>query len=295
MSLYLICDEAGEKGWSTNQEKVSGEFGVFAGLLLNDQQYLKYLDLVKDIKRRFFTGIEKVHITDAPLEDKALVREEIYNFVKSEGVPCIYEGVYVQGYYDSNKRLDDLRMQSVKEAEKQGDLKINSRSIKERLHVDLFEGLFNKALAFYEDHHAGEPFIVITDNVDKPIEQEFERVIKHLVSLGDTTEIVAKGFIPSEKKAVKTSETIKGALGSFSVKMENGYVDLRVEAKENAIGSDVVASSLDFHIKEEINENLIDLNGPEAIKNHPLKDNFIFVENGYFGDVDKQHPDSNTK
>lgn len=299
MTLYLVCDETGSKGYSDKHEKYPGDFGLFVGLLLNEEKYHEYLNLMEEIKEKYFQGIDKVHISDAKPGDQDSIRQIVHKFILDHEIPVIFEGIYAQGFNESVSRREALRVSAKELVEEQSDIKINSRELKESLHVDLFEGLFVKGVEYYENNHGDEPFIIITDPVDEPIKASFVSSIRNLINLGEPKIYTTKAFRPSTKTPISSNTKISSSQNYYKPNVDMENVCLRIESKVHALGPDVVASSLEYHVRQ-INQNrltsggtLVGLNGRDAVSGHPLEGCFKCIDNNNFTDKEYDHPGAN--
>lgn len=63
--IYFYCDESGAKGYADQQEKYPGEVGVFAGLLVPEQQHADLSIKLDMIAKRFTPEQGKLHIIAA--------------------------------------------------------------------------------------------------------------------------------------------------------------------------------------------------------------------------------------
>lgn len=62
-SVTFALDESGAKGYSDNREKVKGELGVVAGVLVPAEHVSRVVSEIGEITERFKTN-GKLHITD---------------------------------------------------------------------------------------------------------------------------------------------------------------------------------------------------------------------------------------
>ncbi len=76
-TFYLIIDESGAKGYSTNKEKLPKEFGVMAGFLV-PSDYIKNWRDNTSIHFNMETD-RKTHITSLNKINQNKFRETLYN------------------------------------------------------------------------------------------------------------------------------------------------------------------------------------------------------------------------
>ena len=172
--IYLVIDESGAKGYSDNVESFEGEIGLMAGFIVPSAALKEIRSDLQAIRNRFLTT-EKVHITDLQSEQQHELREDLYQYIKDKNISCIYEAIYVQGFFDC---FDDFKkkLKSTKQSIR-SNIKIPDQKIKELLHAALFEGVFCKALAYcINNGYNGKYKInVITDRIDQSIKKSSKK------------------------------------------------------------------------------------------------------------------------
>ena len=128
MDIVLVIDESGAKGYSTKEEKSSGEIGVMVGYLIPKE----HLSLARNLAISCFSSITsntKIHLTDLTREQQKAARNIVYTMFSNNELVWFYNAIYSQGFYESHNK------------ESRGGLEE-----KELLHSKLFSGVFLKAL-----------------------------------------------------------------------------------------------------------------------------------------------------
>ncbi|MDD3465533.1 MAG: hypothetical protein PHE67_00170 [Campylobacterales bacterium] len=271
--IYMVIDESGAKGYSDNQEKEPGELGVAAGFLV-PKEYLQLFKLELERIRSGFEHNGKFHITDLTPEQQTSLREQIYELFIEKKIYCVYEAIYVQGFYDHFKRNDELIKTSLEGLESKIATSNNPKY--ESLHKWLLSDVITKGMAFCEDMNIKKPFLlnIITDNLDKSIREDAEKVVAGFLGITDKKEYRVSGYDRENKQVVERhfSTQIKAsadAIGDFT------GIEFNVSSEDSALtmAADVIANGLYRHLKEKQKDTLgAALHSKEIVSSHPLKD-----------------------
>jgi hypothetical protein len=76
--IYLICDESGSKGFSDNAEKFEGEFGLFAGYFLTEDNIGEMKIVFETIYKEYSGHDGKLHITDLDETEQRKLRTVVF-------------------------------------------------------------------------------------------------------------------------------------------------------------------------------------------------------------------------
>lgn len=269
--LYLICDESGSKGFAHNQETFEGEFGVFAGYLLKENDYDRLKRIFQDIYKKYELPGQKLHITDLAPEMQQKLREEVFELLKEEKLTCVYEAISVKGYNREYLKISEIKDKQREELKEKFTFSNNVE--RERLHSELFQALFGKAIAYFIDMFGGLPYIfVITDNIDNTLKKEFEIKARELINPFETP-MQIKAF-DKEKKA-PVSKTVTFTSEILNDEISDTKFEITVEDNSLTLVADILANSILYYIKQSVSQNPnIILNSKEAIAGHPLTELF---------------------
>ncbi len=267
---YLICDESGAKGFSDNNEKFEGEFGIFAGYLLTDENFEQMKLEFQNIYEKYKTDNGKLHITDLEKTNQESLRNEVFEILVNNDITIVYEAISVRGYKINSEMLSKIKEDNIEKLN--NDFSFSKNIELSRLHSDLFEGIFGKLIAHSMDTFGEDEEIqleVITDNIDKQLKQEFELKAKELIAPFPSS-LKVKAFDKKNKKPV--SKEIKFS----SPQLEDDSIskikfEIKVQDDALTLIADILANSLCYFIKQELNNNVnINLNSKEAIIKYPL-------------------------
>ena len=276
--MILICDESGSKGFSDNKEKKPGEFGVFAGFMITNDQIEKVEKDLNNLFSQFKPTDEKFHITDLEQSTQQELREVTFKYLLENEIPCIYEAISVQGFNNSYEFFNDLKEEQKKKLNEKFSFSNNSK--KERLHSELFLGLFTKALAFHIEQF-GENKIeitVITDNIEDSLKQKFEIKANELINLTQGSDTI-KAFDKKNKKPVSRE------IQYSSEELDNDNISktkLDIQVADNCLTlvADIIANSINYYINQEIEKDPdINLNSSDAIRSIPIRELFYGLSN----------------
>ncbi len=269
--LYFICDESGSKGFADNEERFEGEYGVFAGYFLTDKNYENLKNKYKTIYEKYVIVGQKLHITDLTPENQENLRKEVFECLQNENISCVYEAISVKGYNRQFVNLTDIKN---KQTEELADKLTFSKNVeKDRLHSELFQGLFGKAIAYYLDKIGDEIDIqIITDNIEDSLKKEFEVKAKELINPLDTP-IKIKAFDKEKKQPIEKIMTFNSEQLNDNISETN--FNIVVEDNELTLIADILANTVSHYLKKAVSNNPnIVLNSKEAIQDHPLFTSF---------------------
>ena len=256
--IVLICDESGAKGKSTNRESFPGEIGIFAGFMILE----KNIDVVtRDLEAISlpFKQSGKIHLADLSENDQHKIRNEIFSYLLENRIPCLFEAVHVEGYYEATLHLKELELRGRNIVP--DHISISRHEAFEVLHNDLFLGVFTKALAICMDCLETEYFIkVITDRIDKKVVKGFKKRVDELLS-DSPIQISSKGYDTIAKRVVERKARIDFDIpDKYKIPIEFKGYEIEIDAKNGAltIAADVIANSLHNHFRK---RNLDDIGG----------------------------------
>jgi len=284
--LYLICDESEAKGFADNQEKFEGEFGVFAGYLLTDENYMRIESEIEHIVSFFTpkTG-EKLHAAALSKDDRVLLEDKVFECFNRNKVSCVYVAVSVKGYHDVNKEIYDLGRKCVEYSASER-YSFSKNAVKDRLHSDLFQSLFAKTVEYHLHYLDGEIEIDVTiDRIDKRLKKEFCLKIREFINI--LNPITHHAFDKLKQFPVRGSiEFSNVSLSNDKVSKTKFTIDDDVNAM--TIVADVIAHSVSRELKKSVQHNPdVLLNSVVALNNHPLLSLFYDLSSGdNFNDTD---------
>lgn len=270
--VYFIADESGAKGYSSIEEREPGEHGVMAGYLVPENALSSVKQNLERIRERFLSS-EKVHITDLDASAQQEMRQEIFSYFLDRRIPWLYEAIYVQGFAESARQLNDLTKQA--HQSRRSDVAMSWRELHQMLHAALFQGAFGKAVAFGMDV-LGVPVQVdvITDRTDDAILKLFHEKAVELLTVGEDSTHEVTGFDRVAKEVVRgaISTGIKDPgdlLGDFSqVKFS-----IACEDSSLTLAADVLANSAHYYLKKLQDKSPgAGLNKVRSLAEHPLVD-----------------------
>ena len=297
-TICLVCDESGAKGYADKKEKYPGEVGVMAGFIFPEKCLN---ELYPDLEKIALPSpIEnKCHITGLSPDKQDRLRNNLFAYFKEKNILCLYEAIHSEGFYRHNKTVTDLSNKAKNQC--WSEIKLSNNQTKELLHEHLFQGLFGKAVALCTDY-LGKKFHlkVITDTIDVPVKERFEKTAKELLSFGNNAEVKnVTGYDPAknevvERKIISKVEDPNNLMGDFS------GVQFTIEMQDSCLtfAADIVANSIYRHFKSR-KEGFVGkaLNTTDAIKGHPLESNMYGLWKGdastYFADAVFMHPKNN--
>ena len=297
--IFLVIDESGAKGYSDKSENYRGEIGVMAGFLVPE----KYIESVREgfgtIKNNYFTE-GKLHITDLSSEDQNSLRQNIFEYIISRNIICVFEAIHSEGFFQYFEFVKGMHEKA--KQQRRSNIKISNNEKKELLHEQLFQGAFSKAVSMCVDN-IGETFhlAVITDNIDSSIKKKFITSADELLNFGDKKIKIVTGYDPDSKEIVSGSittdfENAKKILGEYS----NIRYSIDCEDSGLTLAADVIANSLNHHFKSRGNVKIgTPLNTRNALKGYPLENMMYGLwesqDLNYCSDALFMHPDDPTK
>jgi hypothetical protein len=292
--VVLACDESGAKGYADQDEAFPGEVGVFAGILIPQQEREEQArPIFQALCDRYRPAFGKLHIADLPPDQQEALRADVFGAIKEVGVPCFWYAIHVAGLHDWHK-TERAAVDRAKQLTENGTSppRIKRGSPREQvrsMHVELFAGLYGHLVAFLLERDCTATDIEIrTDQVDSPIVKEFEQVARRLLS-DDPVLKTVKGWDTVTKQVVEGSIQVRlnipeslvvapavRSLSINTVAIEDGYV----------LAADVLANSLNYMFKNRSQEELYSLlNGPDAIVSHPIADSLAAFRDWGTGDL----------
>ncbi len=270
IKTYLICDESGAKGFSDNDEKFEGEFGIFAGYFLTEENFEKMKPLFQDIYDKYSIETGKLHITDLDNKLQENLRNEVFAILIGNNIPIVFEAISVRGYKTNADMLSKFKTDNIENLKK--DYSFSKNINLERLHTDLFEGIFGKSIAYSIDTFGKDEeiqLVVITDNIDKKLKQEFESKANELIAPFPSSSKV-KAFNKKNKKPLSKE------INFTSPQLEDDSIskikfEIIVQDDALTLIADILANSLCYYIQQELKNNVnITLNSNDAIIKYPL-------------------------
>lgn len=249
-SFCLLADESGAKGYAGVAEKFPGEAGIFAGLIVPAAAIADLTKAAKALEGRFGNGA-KFHITDLQPQAQDALRTEICNIVQHFGIVCVYEAIYVSGFFvwfrEQKKFLDSLPKVS------RSGIKISGNTAEECLHVWLFQGLLGKAIAWCEDNYKTDYHLtVLFDNLDKQLLKVFNQSAQELLGDMSSTSKVT-GFDPKTNSVVRGEIKIQAHVSAdwrIDSDPKNISLDASGANQELSIFPDILSNWLNFLFKE---------------------------------------------
>jgi hypothetical protein len=305
VKIVFACDESGAKGYADRTESYPGEVGVFAGVLVPDQQLPAIKARFDSIAARYKPLDEKLHITDLRDTAKEELREEIYTAIRECGLTCFWYALHVAGLHADHVRQEQIAadLQKAYEERRGGAeprVKTGSpRSEPSSMHVTLFAGLYGHLVAFLLERRQIDVDVEIrTDQVDSPVMKEFSSVAARLLS--DDPNVHRKtGFDTVTKRVVEGSITIE-AVWPPELQLPPVVRSLTIAPVADddglVLAADVLSNSLNYLFKNRSDaERYGPLNTPEAVARHPLAKHLdAFNEWGadLVGDAYYRHPNA---
>lgn len=296
-NVFLIIDESGAKGYSDKQEQSQGEFGLMVGYLVPEDD-IKRVKLELNFIKQKYIHDGKLHITDLESSKQKELRIEIFNYFSQIKICFVYEAIYTQGYFSHHKSFEELGTEHTKQIKP--SIKWSTNKEKKLLHSDLFLGVFMKALSFCKDYQKMEAvkLHVISDTLDKPIKQNFEKIIDKNLNIGKKNTKIVKGFDTKKKEVVQyqTSFEITEGLEIFE-NFSNVEYEIMCENSSLTLAADVLVNSLYRYLnKSEYKSKKSPLNTYEAVRNFPLRDLIYALyehkDKSYIMDAIFSHPNS---
>ncbi|GAA0910758.1 hypothetical protein GCM10009552_23220 [Rothia nasimurium] len=254
---YLIIDESGAKGYAGAKEKFEGELGVMAGFLLPANRFEHYKSLLDEaIQSAEFDG--KAHITEAPPEEQARLRKALIDTFQKEGIPWLYEAIFVEGLYQSE--FDPERGG----AKNDGEL----------LHAKLFSDVMIKALACLHPYREeGVCIEVITDTIDNGVRKRLLQEIESYIQVMKGEPIVHEEKTRDRDPAKRVTHVMTSDLSSVSASVRFAHIDIGIRCEQSSmtLAADILANSAHHHLKQKFKDDpSIELNTREAMASHPL-------------------------
>ena len=300
--VIFACDESGAKGSAKRQETYSGEIGVFAGILVPQEIDADARSEFQTIYDQYKPPSGKLHIAILPPDRQESLRQDVYAAIQKLKLPCFWYALHVEGLNNwhliEKERLEDSKRSMLK-VRPEPRIKLNNPRINvPSMHEQLFEGLYERLIAFLEERKQKLVSIEVRmDQVDSPIVKNFEAVAKRLLS-DDRHLRPVKGW------DTKTTQPVHGSIQSDVIYPSTISIEATVsrliinpirDEDGYVLAADVLANSLNhlFRCREQ-SELYNALNEPTAIEDHPIAthfDTFYDWGNGdLIGDRLYRHP-----
>lgn len=224
-----------------------------------------------------FSHSGKLHITDLEPQAQQDLREAVFAYLArmAASVPClVYEAIHQEGSHRQRSQIQKLIDRG--KALIRSPVKVSIRPPKELVHVQLFEGIFSKAVAFALDQYGPEnqlEILVVTDHVDDPIRKAFLEAATSFLNVGAKKEETVKGFDTETESTI--SKTISyGVTGLEPLK--NISVRIEKDTSPLTLAADILANSLNHHFTKlrPDQERGCSLSTPDAVEGHPLANQF---------------------
>lgn len=283
----LACDESGAKGYASRHEKLPGEVGVMAGILIHEEIAGDTHAVFQSIYDAFRPAqADKLHIADLPPEQQEALRRQIYRAILLLDLPCFWYAVHVEGLHNYHAEFQQL--QEKHKPPPNPRFKLGSpRENPPLLHEELFQGFFCNVLAFLESRQVSTVALQIrTDRVDTSTARRFQKSASRFLDDGPT-ESVATALDTETNRVV--SGSIKMEIDwPDSLQLKVSVEDLTVECAEDGVtlAADVLANSLNhLFMSRDESELYAPLNDNAAIKHHPLAKQFTLFGNPGVGDI----------
>ncbi len=272
-NVIFACDESGAKGYADQDERFSGEVGVFAGILMPEECFAQKIPMFQAVQQKYVGHSEKLHIADLVPAEKEALRSDMYDAIRKSQLPCFWYAIHVAGLHRRQRELD--RLYSKARNNRHSSVKPGSTwAAPLSLHVELFSGLYGHLIAFCEERHRQELDVEIRlDSVDKPIAKNFEGTAEKLLAL-DATVTKGTGYDPVTETVlhgqVRSAISVPKEL-AINATIRSLRLNVMKQPDGLVLAADVLANSLAhlFHNRKE-HERYRSLNSREAIANHPL-------------------------
>lgn len=242
MTVYLIIDESGEKGYSKNISTDGDKFGTMSGYILFDFQ----IEIARKILKEIFSSFSsngKIHMSALPKEEQKRLRETALGFLRDCDIKWVHMSIYNKGfknYSDDEKLL---------------------------LHSELFNGVFIKAISYIYDITRSEiiNLKVISDTLDKRTIKQFE---KYVLSLKNLMSGQRENIIHKKDYTMKT--TVDFGDNFFS--LDELTMDITCEDTELTLIADVLSHTTHDCLKQELELNPdTNLDAYQSLGNHPIQ------------------------
>lgn len=289
--IYLVLDESGSKGYSHNEEKTDGEFGISAGYLIDDAS-IKEIREKLNVIRSQYVAVGKLHITDLENYQQEEIRNKVFSVLSEAKLPWVYEAIYTQGFHQGNKPIISSILLPI------STIKQSIHEEKASLHTELIVGVFVKALAYCIDTYGDDLEIhIISDPIDKSIQKDIESSIREMLNYNQPSTTKFSGY------NTKTKKNERGTI-EYSLSDPAGILPdyssikftLAIEDSELTLAADILVNACNYYLKNEIQvDPYKNLSEQETAELFPLKENLKSVwysETGgaYYTDLFYKHP-----
>ncbi len=277
MKIRLYCDESGAKGYSDQEEKVPGEVGVMAGVMVPDGIHDRAKLRLDAIAKSYAQSSGKLHITDLDPNAGIALRREVFEAIADLKLPLFWYAVHVEGFRAMAIKTNSLTKAAAEShrSSSRSGVKFGSfREHHESLHSALMEGLVGNVITFLmERGQVDVELVVCSDHVDSGVEEVLKDSIEELVEGGDLSENVT-AWDPAKKEVVKGKVEIRVDGAPFEG-MRRAVKRVEIELVDDSHGlsvaADVLANSLNRHFLSRSDaERYGPLNSRLAVESHPL-------------------------
>jgi len=276
-TCYLICDESGAKGKANTTEKFPGEVGVMGGFCLREEDIDRVKRDLQKIVSKYQPTSGKFHITDLSENDQQSLRNEVFSYIKANYIFCVYTATHAEGFHNQYKNS--------------GVKHHDSPSLYDELFKVLFADSLDWAIFCANPAHSEIKLVVLIDNTDKSICKGFKKIATELLEqqVSDTYDYKYydrdKGILIPKKMTINIDQSnyVPPNISLSSIEIGPGPL---------TIAADIIVNSIYHYLTqkrsaEQLGEPLED---SEALKGHPLYENFYWEEKGYKSFSDTMYP-----
>ena len=125
-NVIFAIDESGAKGYADQIEFYPGEIGVYAGMLVKQEDDANIQPVFQDIVNRYKTDTGKLHIAELESGRQESLRKDVFAAVRKLNLPCFWYAIHVQGLHDwymKEKNMTAKLSQAAREASRQARIK----------------------------------------------------------------------------------------------------------------------------------------------------------------------------
>lgn len=275
-SYVLAIDEAGALGYSDQDERKPGEFGLAGGVLYPESYEKRIQNLISKAAFQTKPGM-KMHITDMPPEEQARLRQFLEDLVLSEPESYLifYNAVSAAGYHMEYERRRELVAKVQKSRVSEVKISGANRIDPDWLLESVYSNVVFEAIAWCNDRFDGDYKLTVRfDRTDEGVLSGLEDLIKSSLSMERDETTVVTGYDQKAKKLVKGSVTVKFTMPkSVEIKCgpHNLHVDRTPMSTELALLPDTVVNWISYLLGQVVALNPdAPLNDKSALTNFPL-------------------------
>lgn len=254
MSLVLVCDESGAKGYANQPERVPGEVGVMAGFILPADRLDAVGADLDAICLPFRRPGKKLHVTELG-PDAERLRAAVYDYFLRHDIPIVYEAIHSHGFYDNHR--------------------VNPEAGRESLHTEIALGTFSKAVAYAAQTGEEHSIRVITDRVDQTLLKGFFQAFDEFLDDDPMVEVRrrahadpaqrTKGWLVAQVSWPDDLEAASFQVAGYTVESDTTESGLTVAA-------DVLAGDLAYFFRNRRGRNFAGPLGREGVlAGYPLE------------------------